>query len=233
MSAFQQALANAVNQPAPSSSGSVSIRGAASARPSRGGGRGGSSSRSHAHNTKGTPYSKAPTEREGGRRRAYAPGGAQEPSVLSLAARIGQPGSGGGRGGAGAGGRPGDPRRNPVGTRGKDAHVRTGAQRSAHAKLSEKLGSEDMKAWLRNRVVKPGVVDMSVGRARQVVSLRLTGLGARTRSLAHGARYPASRAPRRTSDSGNYLLEAPRSGRSASEWTGAAASPLCLSLDLS
>ena len=36
------------------------------------------------------------------------------------------------------------------------------AQRVARGKLQEKLGSEDMKAWLRSRVVADGVMNMSV-----------------------------------------------------------------------
>lgn len=39
---------------------------------------------------------------------------------------------------------------------------RSGVQKAAHSRLNEKLGSEDMKEWLRSRMIQAGVMDMSV-----------------------------------------------------------------------
>jgi len=58
-------------------------------------------------------------------------------------------------------------RRDPVGTPPilrQAQQERAGAQKAAHSKLNEKLGSDEMKNWLRGRVLLSGVMDMSVSR---------------------------------------------------------------------
>lgn len=59
-----------------------------------------------------------------------------------------------------------NPRRLPEGTppilKQREGAERREAQSKAHAKLNEKLGSEEMKQWIRSRQIAPGVMDMSV-----------------------------------------------------------------------
>ncbi|ODO05700.1 hypothetical protein I350_04760 [Cryptococcus amylolentus CBS 6273] len=67
----------------------------------------------------------------------------------------------------GRGGRHSHPGRNPAGTPPTLADLRRGGTPSkaetdhANSQLKQKLGSEEMKAWLRSRMISPGVLDMS------------------------------------------------------------------------
>ena len=54
-------------------------------------------------------------------------------------------------------------RRDPIGTPTALRPPRSETAKAAHSKLNEKLGSEEMKAWLRSRILQEGVMNMSVG----------------------------------------------------------------------
>jgi len=84
------------------------------------------------------------------------------------------------------------------------------AQKAAHSRLNEKLGSEEMKTWLRSRVLQEGVMNMSVS-TRDVVWLRITDLlGPAGRSLAEGTGYFGTRSPGCAPRSRLHLLETHR-----------------------
>ena len=56
-------------------------------------------------------------------------------------------------------------RRDPIGPPQVNNRIppeRVEAQKAAHSKLNEKLRSEDMKMWLRSRLLQEGVMNMSV-----------------------------------------------------------------------
>ena len=104
-----------------------------------------------------TPYAKPPGDRDGssGRRR---PDGPPPP----LATRLHK---------AGKTNLNPNPRRQPVGTPPilKQARVENkAAQEASHAKLRKQLGSEDMKQWLRSRLIGEGIMDMSVSISKAV-----------------------------------------------------------------
>ena len=104
------------------------------------------------HRQLNTPYAKPSNDRkEGPSRRART---APEPANL-LAGRLGpsklpiNPNS----------------RRNPIGMPPIPRPIspeRLVAQKAAHSKLNEKMRSEDMKSWLRSRLLSDGVMNMSV-----------------------------------------------------------------------
>jgi len=104
-------------------------------------------------------------------------------------------------------------RRDPVGTprildQGRPERME--AQKAAHSRLNEKLGGEEMKTWLRSRVLQEGVMNMSVS-TRDVVWLRITDLlGPAGRSLAEGTGYFGTRSPGCAPRSRLHLLETHR-----------------------
>ena len=105
------------------------------------------------HRQPNTPYAKPLNDRNDGPSRRGRP--APESSNL-LVARLGQSNL------------PVNPnsRRNPIGMPKPPRPIspeRWEAQKAAHSKLNEKMRSEDMKTWLRSRVLQDGVMNMSVG----------------------------------------------------------------------
>jgi hypothetical protein len=109
------------------------------------------------HRPASIPYGKPPADRDaGGRPRGTLP--PNGPPGSNLAARIG-------RGTINPNSAPGRlPRGTPAGLQKDRAEVKK-AQGAAHASLNEKLGGEDMKQWLRSRLIGEGVLNMSVGRS--------------------------------------------------------------------
>ena len=79
-------------------------------------------------------------------------------------------------------------RRDPVGTPVRLPRLEgMEAQKAAHSKLNAKLRSEDMKMWLRSRVLQEGVMDMSVSMRASMEGIALPAPGTAGRSLAQGA----------------------------------------------
>jgi hypothetical protein len=104
------------------------------------------------HRPSNIPYAKPPTDRDLGRPRGTLP-----PSgpASTLASRLSRPQ-------INPNGKPG---RQPQGTPPllhRDRIEAKKAQASAHSKLNEKLGGEEMRQWLRSRVIGEGIMDMSV-----------------------------------------------------------------------
>jgi hypothetical protein len=54
-----------------------------------------------------------------------------------------------------------------------DAAQRQREKKASQSKLSEMLRSEEMKQWLRSRMVEPGVLDMSVSMHLLISSIML------------------------------------------------------------
>ncbi|WWC91628.1 uncharacterized protein L201_006574 [Kwoniella dendrophila CBS 6074] len=187
MAAFQQALANLNNQQenAPASSSSVSIRGSANGAPSSRGIasalRGAGIAREQGMELDGS--NNGGRVGRGGRRGARSGGpldqtGRHHPSNNannkpyqkqpqqsgSLASRIGNSGSTSNRGSRPTrGGQPNG--RNPDGTPTfmKQLQTMSGKAEREHSKseLTKKLHGEEMKEWIRKRVIAEGVLDMS------------------------------------------------------------------------
>ncbi|WVR07757.1 hypothetical protein IAU60_004800 [Kwoniella sp. DSM 27419] len=190
MAAFQAALANFNNQqenaPAASSSGSVSIRGSATGAPSARGLtsalRGAGITREQGMDVDGGSRGGRGGRGAGGRRGARSAGPLDQtgrhrplnnadnkpyqkpPPPGSLASRMSGVGTSGNRGGRGGRGAP-QSGRNPAGTPPYLQQLKNQGNKSerdhARSELNKKLNSDEMKNWIKNRMIADGVLDMS------------------------------------------------------------------------
>lgn len=115
----------------------------------------------------------------------------QAGSSSSLASRMNRP-------------KPINPKRLPAGTppilKG-DAAQRAKEKKASQSKLGEMLRSEEMKQWLRSRLIETGVLNMAVSDGLVQLPTRnseLTRPVFTGRPLAQGTRHLTPRSPRRT-----------------------------------
>lgn len=132
-------------------------------------------SNGHHHRQTGRPYGARPD------RNQRPPDRSQPPPTGSaaLAARLGRPPPSA------------NSRRAPAGTppilKG-DAAQRTKDKRNSQNKLSEMLRSEEMKQWIRSRLIEDGVLNMSVSLRKENCGLHVVAYRLRAFHKTHGSR---------------------------------------------
>jgi hypothetical protein len=90
-----------------------------------------------------------------------------------------------------------------------DAAQRLKEKKASQSKLSEMLRSEEMKQWLRSRLIEEGVLNMSVSGPHVLESRRLLVVTTNG-SMAQGAWYPTPWTSRRPRNLWSCILETHR-----------------------